>query len=1037
MRNQSLSYLRYIFGGIFIYCLPLHVLPQSNSSVFGSNTLFIYNQDKQLPQNSIQSMCFDKWGFLWVNTTDGLARFDGRTFKVYPQQSRNALINGFIKLNEDTILAFADKNEKVLIITRGNVSNPIPYNNKSHGYPLYFAFDFIPFQIVACDVSKSNLDSQYILRYVGYNGYKYARDTFAVIIPDSLKILTPDCVHRSVFVKGIARQNFVLLNKTFVHLNDKENCITLYNLKGRLKNVPLPYASQSPWRLYPGESNLQFYLENNGNLYEVIENKDTGDLMYTLLLNNFKPAQVSMIINKNNETLIVGTFNDGLYVYKKNTIVTLRDTVSSANNNFYTQLLMPDNKTILTGSTRLFTEAGVVKAIPVAKQVNDRVAYRDKNNYFWYVEDFSRLIKTTFPGKQGLVFFEDLDLAYEFIITQLFEDSKRNVWIFSSSCGYFKQGSDQFTEAVSANDSSWKSYRGRIFTIEERNDGIFLLGGEDGIISFNPNKPGEGFKRYALDGVEVRYIEIDKSTGHIWVATKSKGMCSIRDNGKTVIYFPQDNYGNMRTVHYFLTDHNGMTWISTNNGLFITTHQSLSDFDRTGEGHPFYYKFSKSSGLLTNEFDGGCQTPMLLLPDSSLTVSSINGLAWTKTNQFRNPFSTSPIFLETTINGINTAYENGSTLQLNQTNNNNVNLSLAFADWNEDFNIETAYRFSKSSDTANVKWQGLPVNNTINFPFLSTGEYFLTIRKRTGFGPKDYSYVSITITVSPQWFETKWFYAILLLLLILLVQLLVSIRNRQLKKANQLLNVKVAKATEQLEDANTELAQLNDTKDRLITLFNHDLSVPLFYINQMLQQMVNDKVMKEIPASSAENIAEMSNTISDSNVLMEDLLYWVKMQQYNTKLELVNTPVDTENIINQTLQLFKFRIDTNNIHVNTVIEKDLTIVTDERLFSSILYNVISNAIKFTQTGFFNIRLTTDTTDNNRFVLIFENSTVPMDTCVNNDAVLPENEKTQSRGIGLLLVEDFTTMLGFTLSNVLHDGDIFVVTIKGLKNNLKT
>lgn len=276
----------------------------------------------------------------------------------------------------------------------------------------------------------------------------------------------------------------------------------------------------------------------------------------------------------------------------------------------------------------------------------------------------------------------------------------------------------------------------------------------------------------------------------------------------------------------------------------------------------------------------------------------------------------------------------------------------------------------------------------------------------------------------------------MLLLLVLLVQLLVSIRKRQLKKANQLLNVKVAEATEQLEEANIALAQLNDTKNRLITLFNHDLSVPLFYINQMLQQMVNDKKMEEISPSAAENIAEMSNTMSDSNVLMEDLLYWVKMQQYNAELDLDITPVDTEKIINRTLQLFKFRIDRNNINVNTAIEKQLTIVTDEHLFSSILYNVISNAIKFTQTGFLNIRLTTDTTDNNRFILIFENSTVATGNYINNDTVM-ENEKTQSRGIGLLLVEDFTTMLGFTLSNVLNDGGTFVVTIKGLKSNLKT
>jgi len=989
-------------------------------------------------------MCFDKWGFLWVATTDGLARFDGRTFKVYPQESKYANIRGFVPINEDSIFAFTVTGENVIVISKGNAGRPIAFSKEKYGYPILESFCFLPFDMARCTTAEAQNEFNYNTRNIYNSTYRYNKDTFCAIVENNgtgnnrtLNILSKPCLITPSAIKVLNSESITLINTTFVSLSNTKKCLSLYNFKGKIKDLPLPKSNGGQWTLYQSENNRQFFLGCGGLLYQVKQNETTGDLIYTCLLDNFIPTSVSMIVNHHNNMLLVATLNDGLYVYKKNKAISLVDTSNkNINNSFYTQVLMPDNKTILTGINKLFNDGGFIRALSPLKNVPERLGLRDSHNNYWYM-DADTLIKTTIPGITGTrLKFGLRDVTY------IFEDRKKRIWISGDNdWGYFANGGNDFTDINLLKDYKRFDSIGRIYSIAEKKDGSFLLGGSKGIFTYNPDQPQNGYTLYGLKDIEVRHIEIDPITGHIWAGTKGKGICSIKDDGKTISFFPLDRYGSMRTVHYFLTDKNGMTWISTNDGLFVTTRNSLLEFDSTGKGNPFYYKYSKTDGLITNEFNGACQNPMVLLPDGYLFISSLNGLVKINTAEFTNPFSDGKLFLENKTTAGTIALNNGSTFTLNHSNNSNINFTVHFADWNEDFNIETSYRFSNSDDSSQTKWQPLTGEYTINFPYLATGNYLLTVKRRTGFGGNDYIYTAVTIKVIPLWYETKWFYISLLLPILLLVQLIVHLRNRNLKKANLLLNTRITKATEQLEDTNAELTQLNDTKNRLITLFNHDLSVPLFYVNQMMDQMTEDKQLQDVAPSFTENMSIMSTTMADLNVLMGDLLYWVKMQQHNLSLELEENTVDALKIINRTLNLFKFRIESNNIRVTTEIEKPIIIVTDERLFSSILYNVISNAIKFTKTGFLNIRLFTSTENANQFSLIFENSTVLKEKAASLNSAITDTdiagtEAIQSRGIGLLLVEDFASMLGFTINYKFNDNGIFTVLIRGFINTNK-
>lgn len=62
-----------------------------------------------LSNNSINSLCRDSRGFLWVGTTSGLNRYDSYTFQQYYQDTDNLPDNSITDIFEDWTLVSTKK----------------------------------------------------------------------------------------------------------------------------------------------------------------------------------------------------------------------------------------------------------------------------------------------------------------------------------------------------------------------------------------------------------------------------------------------------------------------------------------------------------------------------------------------------------------------------------------------------------------------------------------------------------------------------------------------------------------------------------------------------------------------------------------------------------------------------------------------------------------------------------------------------------------------------------------------------------------
>ncbi len=185
-------------------------------------------------------------------------------------------------------------------------------------------------------------------------------------------------------------------------------------------------------------------------------------------------------------------------------------------------------------------------------------------------------------------------------------------------------------------------------------------------------------------------------------------------------------------------------------------------------------------------------------------------------------------------------------------------------------------------------------------------------------------------------------------ILILAMAVLGFNQVRLKKKTNQLLGNKndlLKEANKKLVESENNLKDLNATKDKFFSIIAHDLKNPF----QSLLGFSETLYTQHDELSSKDTI-EYSRLIYESSQnlfnLLGNLLQWSKSQlgSINISPQKINLFESVDDI----LSLHKLTAEKKNITIKNLVEPDTDIVVDKHIISTVLRNLISNAIKFTQ-----------------------------------------------------------------------------------------
>ena len=207
-----------------------------------------------------------------------------------------------------------------------------------------------------------------------------------------------------------------------------------------------------------------------------------------------------------------------------------------------------------------------------------------------------------------------------------------------------------------------------------------------------------------------------------------------------------------------------------------------------------------------------------------------------------------------------------------------------------------------------------------------------------------------------------------------------------------------------------KLKELNSTKDKLISLISHDLRSPFNSLLGFSEILIN-----EYKTLTDDEITEYLKVIYESSKnlfgMTNNLLQFSRFQM--GKFEFKPTLVNLQKIVNRSLNLIKGNAVKKRINLSIEVNPDIQVFADEDMLSSIIQNLISNAIKFTNNdGEVKVIVLNHKTENEMVKILIQDNGIGISSedlnKINNESIFstPGTEREYGTGLGLLLVKEF-------------------------------
>jgi two-component system sensor histidine kinase/response regulator len=156
------------------------------------------------------------------------------------------------------------------------------------------------------------------------------------------------------------------------------------------------------------------------------------------------------------------------------------------------------------------------------------------------------------------------------------------------------------------------------------------------------------------------------------------------------------------------------------------------------------------------------------------------------------------------------------------------------------------------------------------------------------------------------------------------------------------------KKTEQdLKESESRLRELNITKDKFFSIIAHDLKSPFSSIIGLSELLVD-----QVGKNDYKGISEYANMIQTSSWramdLLTNLMEWSRSQTGRMVFNPIN--INLAELIEETSALLQESANQKNITISMNLPAGLTVFADKSMINTILRNLISNAIKYTNPG---------------------------------------------------------------------------------------
>ncbi|MEO6977718.1 MAG: ATP-binding protein, partial [Mucilaginibacter sp.] len=415
------------------------------------------------------------------------------------------------------------------------------------------------------------------------------------------------------------------------------------------------------------------------------------------------------------------------------------------------------------------------------------------------------------------------------------------------------------------------------------------------------------------------------------VGTEGDGLISVDLKTKTIKRYTEKNGLANNTINAIQPDGEGNIWVSTNNGLskIVPVSGEVMNYDI-------------SNGLQTGHFS----------PNSCMYSARDRFVCFGGTEGYNIFFpgdvkqsAFEPKVIITGLQLFNKDVEVGQKDQiLSQVPNKSKQVILK-PDQSV-FSIQYValnYPYAEKSEFAyqlvglDKSWNYVQHQKSATYRYLAPGDYTFRVKASNQDGVWFNNYASFKITILPPWYKTWYAYASYFLLVIILVYYYLRYKADQARLKYE---IKVAQITTEKEK------ELNEKKLAFFTNVSHEFRTPLTLIINPIKELLSSKTQNPDDLINAHTVDRNARRLLS---LVDQLLLFSKADSGADKLKIVK--LDIVGICRDVLLCFTHQAKIKHLQVQFQCELDvIDIYADREKIEIVLFNLISNAIKFTPDG---------------------------------------------------------------------------------------
>lgn len=543
-----------------------------------------------------------------------------------------------------------------------------------------------------------------------------------------------------------------------------------------------------------------------------------------------------------------------------------------------------------------------------------------------------------------------------------------------------------------------------------RGGGLSRVSKLTGEIVTYKNEPGNPSSLCSNDVVSL----LKDSRGRIWAGTTSGLSMAEPDASGRMVFRTYDNNTGLpnSNIHAIREDCNHDIWVSTSAGIARVSAQDARIVS-------YYYE----DGLQDNEFSDGAS--FASADGKAIYFGGVNGV-----NILYPARISDKNFMPSLVpNGVeidHRRYALTDNVVRASYRANSINFGFSVTDYLENKKCQLCYRLEPLGliSLKNSDWVNLGNSRDVRLNQLPSGKYKLSVRVVNAAGfpgePVDF----IIHIASPVW-ATWWMICIYVILILLLIRMLYRIKRSRLMMSHEL-------EMEKQEKLNKE--EVHQAKLRFFTNIAHEFSnsITLIYgaASQLIDRGVPDANVRKQLLAIQSNAERMKNQI-------QELMEFRKAETGYLSLRLART--DVLGLVTHTSDNFIDIAESKDINMSvSVAPEAATWIVDKNMFEKIVFNLLSNALKYTPDGG-TVVMAVDTTADRSLRLTCTNSGpgIPpeeLENVFNRFTILDKFEHKLSQGqysrngIGLALCKDLTGLMGGTISVTSEMGRLTTFTV---------